>query len=152
TRGAVPLIALLLAAAVLGGPPAAPPEAAVVTGCVTDTAGVPLASARVALVELNRATITDPWGHYTFTDVPSGTYSISFSIIGYRPVLRRITVAATEVTVDVRLSRSLIELPTLQVTASPIATTSLTSPQPLGVLTEGDLQHAPAQNLGQTLE
>lgn len=146
------MIALLLAAAVLAPPPLVPPEAAVVTGCVTDTAGVPIASARVALVELNRATITDPSGHYTFADVPSGTYSISFSMIGYRPVVRRITVASTEVTVNATLSRSLIELPTLQVTASPIATTSLTSPQPLGVLTEGDLQLAPAQNLGQTLE
>ena len=146
------IASLLLAAAVLGRPPVPPPGAAVVTGCITDSAGVPIPLARVALVELNRATLTHPTGHYTFSDVPSGTWTISFSMIGYRPVIRRIAVGDAELTVNATLVPSVIELPTLQVTASPVATTSLTSPQPIGVLTEGDLRLAPAQSLGQTLE
>jgi iron complex outermembrane receptor protein len=147
---------LLLAAAALAGPPAVPlshpPGIAAVIGQVTDSAGAPIASARVALVELNRATTTDDSGRYRLSDVPTGTWSLSVSQIGFKPVVRRLTVGEGDVTVNVSLTRTRIELPSIQVTASPIATTSLTSPQPLGVLTEGDLQLAPAQSLGQTLE
>ena len=45
-----------------------------------------------------------------------------------------------DVTLDVTLKPTLIELPDLQVTATPLATTSLTSPQPVSVLSGDEIQ------------
>jgi iron complex outermembrane recepter protein len=144
-------MAVLLAAAPVRGDIVAPPPARALSGYVTDPSGNPLFQARVTVLEANRTTTTDIEGHYTVSGLPSGTYGVSLSAIGYAPQVQRVRLADEDVTLDVELKPSLVELPDLQVTAAPVATTSLTSPQPVSVLGGSDLQSSRSATLGETV-
>ena len=150
------MFTLLLAAALAVAPrpshPATTPlSAGVLTGTVTDTGGAPLADVRVHLLELGRGTTTDPEGRFTLPELPAGTYGVAFSRIGYAPVVRRVTIGAQEVTVAVSMRPSAVELPEVQVTATPNVTTALTSPQPTSILDHDQLRLAQAPSLGETI-
>lgn len=148
---------LMLAAALAAAPGTAaapgppPPAVRSLTGQVTDTSGAPLAQVRVTVLEARRTTMTDFEGRYSFPQIPSGTYGVSFALVGYAPQVRRVTIGADDASLDVALRPTLIELPELQVTASPLATTSLTSPQPTSLLSREDLQINRAPSLGETI-
>src|SRR5687768_5227421 len=148
---------LILAAALLAAAPRTPglppPElpARSLSGRVADPAGKPLFQARVTVLEANRTATTDLEGHYSVPDLPSGTYGVSFSAIGYAPQVVRVTLADEDITLDVSLKPSLVELPDLQVTAAPGATTGLTSPQPVSVLGGSDLASSRSATLGETV-
>ena len=115
------IAAAALLAAVPAPPDSAPPPRSL-SGRVTTPAGAPLYQARVTVPEANRSTTTDLEGRYLVAELPSGTYSISFSAIGYAPEVRRVTLAGEDLTLDVELRPSMVELPDLQVTAAPVAT------------------------------
>ncbi len=140
---------LALAASRVGA--AAPEAPATLSGIVTDTTGAPLAQVRVTVHEAQRSTTTDLEGHYTFTGLPRGRYGVSFALVGYAPQVHEITLGDTSATLNMVMRPTLIELPELQVTASPLATTSLTSPQPTSVLSSEDLQANRAPSLGETI-
>jgi iron complex outermembrane recepter protein len=140
---------VLLAALALVVPAPTPQS---VTGTVSDSAGNPLADARVTLIEFGRTMTTDPEGRFVFTNVPSGAYRLSISAIGFAPSVRAITVRDSTVTVDVRLKPSVVELTELQVTASPSATTLLDSPQPVSALSGDQLLERQAPSLGETVQ
>ncbi len=53
------------------------------TGKVVDTENVPVAGANVYLERMNVGTITNSSGDFTLDNLPSGSYRISFSFIGY---------------------------------------------------------------------
>jgi iron complex outermembrane receptor protein len=127
-----------------------PPARLSIGGRVTDSSGVFIPEARVQIVELNRTTETDESGHYLLTGIAPGTYRIAYTAIGYRARIETVSLTI-DMTHDVVLRRSLIELPTIQVTASANATDPLTSPQPTAVLTGAVLEDAQAPSLGETL-
>jgi len=143
------LIAAL--AGIAAAAPAPPPLPRTLSGVVTDTSGIPLAQVRVTVLEARRGTTTDPEGRYTLPGLPSGTYGVSFALVGYAPQVLRVSVGDTDVSLDVVLRPTLIELPEIQVTASPLATTSLTSPQPTSLLSSEELQANRAPSLGETI-
>ncbi|MBA3521496.1 MAG: TonB-dependent receptor [Gemmatimonadales bacterium] len=150
-RALVLAAALAAVPAALGAADNAPPLAPALMGRVTDTTGVALAQVRVTILEANRSTATDAEGHYTISSLPSGTYAVAFALVGYAPQVRRVTIQDADLTLDVVLRATLIELPEVQVTASPIATTSLTSPQPTSVLSSEEVQSNRAASLGETI-
>jgi iron complex outermembrane receptor protein len=142
----------LVTALTLGG--AAAPAVIVnhtISGRVTDSSGTGLANVRVVVLEVDRSALSDVGGRFEIPNLPDGTYGISFSFVGYAPVVRRVALAGANLTVDITLKRSLIELPAVQVTATPIATTVLTSPQPTAVVAGSELRTAQAPTLGETL-
>src|SRR5687768_829145 len=149
---------LLLALALAGAGPGAHGGArtspavslASVSGRVTDPDGNPVPAVRITILEANRTTRTDEAGHYVLAGLGRGTYGLSFARIGFAPRVVRLRVADRDTVVDVVLQPSLVELPDLQFTASPLATTALNSPQPPSVLTAGDLGTAGAPSLGET--
>lgn len=123
------------------------------TGRVTNSAGEPIPSARVVVVEARRSTLTDSTGRYIFTNLPSGRYAVSFAAIGYRPVVRTVILGADRsATLDVEMAATMVELAEIQVTASPQATTTLSSPQPVSMLAGEALAEAPPVNLAAALE
>jgi iron complex outermembrane receptor protein len=128
-----------------------PPTSSILSGRVTDSTGTPLAQVRVTVLEANRSTTTDDEGRYVLSGLPTGTYAASFALVGYAPQVQRVTLRDGEVTLDVTLRPTLIELQELQVTASAIATTSLTSPQPTSILSGEEVQSNRAASLGETI-
>jgi iron complex outermembrane receptor protein len=148
------MITLLLAAALAVAPPPshpAPAAGGVLTGTVTDTAGAPLADVRVHVPDLGRATTTGVDGSFSLPELPSGTYGVAFSRIGYAPIVQRVTIGTADVTITVAMRPTVVELPEVQVTASPNVTTALTSPQPTSILDHEDLRVAQAPSLGETI-
>jgi iron complex outermembrane receptor protein len=149
------MLTLLLAAALAAAPrpshSPAPAPGAALTGTVTDTAGVPLADVRVHVLEVGRGTTTDQAGKFALAALPSGTYGVAFSRIGYAPVVQRVTIGAEEATLTVAMRPSAVELPEVQVTASPRVTTALSSPQPTSILDRDHLRVAQAPSLGETI-
>ncbi len=145
-------LSLLTLVTLAGGAEAAPPTSHTITGRVADSAGATLANVRVVVLEAGRSAVTDAGGRYTIASLPDGTYGISFSFVGYAPVVRRVSLAGKDLSLDVTLRRSLIELPAIQVTATPIATSVLTSPQPTAVMAGTELRTAQAASLGETLQ
>ncbi|HEX9167097.1 MAG TPA: TonB-dependent receptor [Gemmatimonadales bacterium] len=136
---------LLTALAVL------PADAGTLRGRVTGPAGQPLSDARVEVVEVHRHATTDAAGRYVFGNLPVGLYNVSFSLVGFRPVIRRVTISDGEVALDVTLTPAAVEIPALQVTASPSATSALNAPQPLAVVDSDALRTAQRPTLGETL-
>lgn len=130
---------------------AAVPAAHALSGRVTDSTGAPIANARIVIEEAHRSTVTDVHGRYRLPDVPEGTWGVSYRAIGFRPRVVRIVLRA-DLVQDVVLAPSLVELAPIQTTATPLATSSLDSPQPLSVLQGEQLVTAQAASLGAVLE
>ncbi len=149
----------LFLAAVMAAPAVQPPvphgrraPSYAVTGTVTDTAGAPVPDTRLTLVELGRTTTTGPEGRYGFSAVPAGTYQLLIAAIGFTPTVRRIRVVDRDAVADIVLRPSVVELEPVQVTASPVATTLLNSPQPVSALGGDDLRRSQSPSLGETVE
>ncbi len=148
---------LLLATALLAAAPgpapdrAAPPPSGTLSGQVTDTTGRPLPQVRVTVLEAHRTALTDLDGRYAFPGLPGGRYGVSFALVGYAPQVLRAVIGDEDVTLDVTMQPTRIELPEIQVTASPLATTSLTSPQPTSLMSSQDLQVNRSATLGETV-
>ena len=123
-----------------------------VTGAITDTAASPVAGVRVVIIELGRRTQTDAEGRYRLGSVPAGTYTFSFSRLGFVPQTRKVQVTATGTAIDLRLSPAGIDLAPVQVTASTGATRAQDSPQPTSVMEGAELRVSQATALGDVLE
>ena len=145
------MLYLLSALAIAAAPVPAPPPVAAITGVVTDTAGAALADVRITIVEANRSTRTDRDGRFTFEQLARGTYGISFARIGYAPQVRRVTLEDSDVELRVHMVPTLVELPPIQVTSSPLASSLLDAPQPTSVVSAEDLSSVTAPSLGETV-
>ncbi len=100
------LLPVLFAANVLVGttPSAALPNAAdepgVIEGMVrTAASGAPLTGANVAVYRASDSTLvegttTDSTGHFAVTDLPTGTFRVTASFVGYAPQSREVTLTA----------------------------------------------------------
>jgi outer membrane receptor protein involved in Fe transport len=130
-------------------PDGAPPRS--IAGAVTAPDGTPLAGVRISVPEASRTTTTTEDGRYAVTQLPTGTYTVSFNAIGYAPVARKLTLTDQDVTINVQMRPSAIELPPVQVTGTPGATSALETPQPLAVVAGADLKNLQAPSLGETL-
>ena len=124
----------------------------VVSGRVTSSTGAPIAEVQVSLTELRRSALTDSTGRYSIPNVPAGTYSLTFQRIGYAPLVRRVTTTGADLSVDVTLRETVVELTGIQVTASANATSALNSPQPTSIRAGDELRQSQSPTLGETLE
>ena len=145
------LHALYLVLAGAAGP-LLPPVPVALSGRVTSADGTVLRDVRVAVAEIDRLTTTNAEGRYRLPQMPGGTYSVTFARIGYAPAARRAVIGSQDVMLDVTLTQTAVEIPPIQVTATPLATTALASPQPLSVLGGEELRAAIKPSLGETLE
>ncbi|MFW6205916.1 MAG: TonB-dependent receptor domain-containing protein, partial [Gemmatimonadota bacterium] len=113
--GTVVMVTALLA----GGPvEATAQDGAVVRGTVRAEEGsVPLSQVMVELVELERRTLTDDLGRFRFRDIPAGTYTLRFELVGRSVVDRTIQVAGGVEVRDVELGAAPVALDPLLVLA-----------------------------------
>jgi iron complex outermembrane receptor protein len=101
-----------------------------VVGTVHDAEGRPLPSVQVVVGKLNRGTVTDAQGRF-FLRLPRGEYHLDAILIGYAPAHAQVVVPASGPDVQTRLTMKLsaVDLPSLEVTASPTAREPLAVPQ-----------------------
>src|ERR1043166_1913583 len=135
---------------VIAEPPASPP----VRGTVTDSAGVPIPNVQVIVVSLNRATTTDGDGRFVFTGLPTGRYHLSAMFIGFAPGHADIVVpdAGPEVTVKIVMHQSVLQLNSVQVTATPGGSDPREVPQSTLQLSAQALSRELLPSVAQTLQ
>lgn len=124
---------------------------AALSGRVIDTNGDPVERARVTVVEAGRFAFTDAEGRYRITELPRREYTVTVQRIGFHPITSRVQLAETGV-LDVVLERSVVELPPVQVSATPIATAFLDAPQPVSAIDVASLRLAGSPTLAAALE
>lgn len=152
------MLSLLFVAALAAATPRptaapVPPQATrTLSGVIRDPSGNPLASVRIAVLEANRRTESEPDGRYRLSDLPTGTFSVSFALVGYAPQVKRVVLTEQDQVVDIVLKTSTVELQEMQVTATPLATDPLSSPQPVSILSGEDLALKQKPSLGETLD
>jgi iron complex outermembrane receptor protein len=146
--------ALALSIVLAGGvvPAAAASDPPSISGRVTDAGGQPVDQVTVRVIELRREARTGSDGRFTIVQIPRGTYTVTFAVIGYAPRVRKVTVGDADATLDVMLKASALELPAVQVSASAEATTPMNSPQPIVLASAENLTKLRPTNLGEALE
>ena len=93
--------------------------AVILAGRVTDSTGRPIVDARVTVLEANRSTTTDAEGRFRIGGIPEGTYGISIAAIGFRPRVYRLALTGATTTLEAKLLPTVVELATIQTTATP---------------------------------
>jgi iron complex outermembrane receptor protein len=78
-----------------------------------------LVGVTVRILELNRVAHTGEQGRFTFSDVPSGTYTVFAGLIGYTSAQHSLEVKADTVTTAFELAESAIPMEEIVVSASP---------------------------------
>ncbi len=86
-----------------------------IKGIVTNENSQPISFVNITLEELNRSAFTDTKGAFSFSDIPAGTYHISFKRSGYNSA-SIISTGANDLSVT--LVQSLIETAVIDVTSS----------------------------------
>ena len=126
---------------------------AIITGTVTDAKGASLPGVNVAFAELGKGTSTKADGKYRIGNLPSGTYSLTFSFVGYTSQTREVTLRNGETTtLNVTLKQQTLQSETITVTGTPYESDPLTTPADVDVLT-GDTKFSRQQtSLGASLE
>ncbi|HUC75778.1 MAG TPA: carboxypeptidase-like regulatory domain-containing protein, partial [Vicinamibacterales bacterium] len=105
TSGSAAIRSLLLTLTVLGAADAALAQSAI-GGAVHDPSGAVLPGVTVevsspAIIEGARTTVTDPAGQYVILDLRPGTYTVTFTLTGFRTVRREGIVLPTSFTATV---------------------------------------------------
>jgi hypothetical protein len=157
------LAELLTALGLLVGTPVAAvahsggPFAGDISGTVTDTSsGQPLPSAEVSVTQngsIVANTQTDGFGRYTVHNLSAGSYVVSARMIGFRPLSRTVSIAATGgdvANVDFQLVPAAVNLTAVTVTATvPIAVDTRTGNQ---VFQQNEYHGAPTNTTSQILQ
>lgn len=113
------VIVQALLALVLAVPAAAQAPAGRIAGRVTGEDARPLVNARVSILALGRAVLTDADGRYILTGVPAGTHTIVVEYVGYETkTLAGVVVSGDLVALDVSLEPQAIEVDAITVIAS----------------------------------
>jgi TonB-linked SusC/RagA family outer membrane protein len=88
-----------------------------IAGVIVDSAANnPIAGAQVIVETTTRGAITDASGRFRIDDVPAGDLSLRVTMLGYRPVVRRVTAGTMDI--RVALERLAVGLEGVVVTAS----------------------------------
>jgi iron complex outermembrane receptor protein len=128
-------------------------QAPPIVGTVTDSSGVPLPNAEAAIASLQRSTTTNGQGRFSFRALPSGTYHVDISLLGYAPAHAQVTVpeSGSDVTLLVRLAPTPLTLQGVVVTGTPGATDALRTTQATTQLSGKALDRDLGATVAQTL-
>lgn len=124
-----------------------------VEGIVKDKQNNPLPGVNVAFPQLSRGAYTDSNGRYRISDLPTGTYTLVFSFVGYESEKKEIALSKGETnTVNISLAKTMLQSEAITVTGTPYASDPLTTPADVDVLT-GDTKFSKQQtSLGASLD
>lgn len=126
---------------------------AIITGTVTDVNEVPIPGVNIAFIELGEGTSTKTDGKYRIENLPSGTYSLTFSFVGYTSQTKEVSLRDGEITtLNVTLQQQRLQSETITVTGTPYESDPLTTPADVDILTGNTKFSRQQTSLGATLE
>ncbi|MGV3704727.1 MAG: SusC/RagA family TonB-linked outer membrane protein [Arcticibacter sp.] len=106
----------------------------------------------IRLSGTNMGTSSAVNGAYTLNaPVQNGTYTLTVTYTGYRPVSRRVTLNQSPVTVDVELSQDALSLDEVVVTGTGAATSKKQLGNAISTVSSRDLQNSTATSIDQAL-
>lgn len=124
-----------------------------VKGTVADVSGEPLPGVNVTFPQLNRGTSTKADGSFLIQNIPSGTYIISFSFIGYASQTQRVAITNGETnTLNITMKRQALDIETITVTGSAYASDPLTTPADIDVISGAEKFASQKTSLGASLD
>ncbi len=89
-----------------------------ISGKVTDSNGQILAGVNVILSDKNLGTNTDVYGFYRIPNLAPGIYSLEFSMVGYKKVIKdQVVISNNSITLNVELEETLIQSEQIVITA-----------------------------------
>src|SRR6185437_13338713 len=124
------------------------PASGSLTGTVTDkSTGNPISGASIAIPDLRTGTVTDANGKFSLSKLPTGTYLVQFSSIGYAGYDVRVDFATTK-ELNVQLKHATIEETEVVVTGVSKATEMKRDPIPIVAVGKSYMQeHSAATNV-----
>jgi outer membrane receptor protein involved in Fe transport len=129
-------------------------QAARVSGTVVDEtgAGVPGATVSLTGAASRQFTASGPGGSYIFSNVASGTYKLTVSLVGFSQAVRDgLAVSGENVTVPPISIKVATLSETVVVSATKSGTALVDAPATMSVLTNAEIVSAPSQNYGDLL-
>ena len=120
------------------------------SGRVVARDGHAVAGATVVVVELHRVALTQTDGQFRFADMPAGSYTVTVRRLGFAPLARQVSVAAST-TLDLTLERTSVWVEPVTVTATRAPLDVFSSPLPTEALSEDRLRRAQSVSLAHAL-
>ena len=110
-------------------------QTATVLGVVSDAGtGQPVSSAQVYIPALNIGVLSREGGRFVLPGVPAGTHELQVDLIGYVSIVRTVeVVAGQDVTLDLQLHSTSLELAEIVVTGTAFAESPVTLPYSVSV-------------------
>ena len=124
-----------------------------IKGKVTASDGTILYGAHVYLPSIDRGTTTNEEGVFVLYKIPTGTYRLAVSYIGYESQIATVTIAGEQTTDhEFILKHSTIQTEAVVVTGSPSGVDPLDSPQDVTAISGTEKLKMEGASLGKTLE
>lgn len=120
-----------------------------ITGVVTDQrTNERLPGVSVVITELERGTATNANGEFEITGIPSGTYTMAVTYIGYKRYSTEIQVGTTELSQDIAIQQDILGLEEVVVTGVGRGTETTKLGFSVSKISARELSEVPASNLG----
>ncbi|HEX6068371.1 MAG TPA: TonB-dependent receptor [Longimicrobiaceae bacterium] len=144
----LPLVALLLLVCPRPGAAQSGPQ---VGGVVRDEEGRPLPGVQVFSPTTRSGTLTDAEGRFALRGLPAGRFELRFTHLGYAPERVRVSESAQAGPIAVVMRSTPLNIPGMQVTATPGGRDPLAVTQATSQLSGKELEREMGSTLAQTL-
>lgn len=123
-----------------------------ISGTVTDArTGETMPGVNVVITELQRGTSTDADGQYEIQNIPSGTYTLRATFVGYRAYSTEIEVGASDAVHDIAIQQDITGLDEVVVTGVGSGTQTKKLGFSVAKISEQELSKVPAASVGSAL-
>ena len=122
-----------------------------IKGKIVDENNQPLIGANVILLGTNFGTASNFTGQYKITNIPTGKYKVKFSFVGYKPIIKEITIIKNRVLqINIQLKPESFQVGGITVTAKEdlLPTDNETKTK----IDASEIEHYQATNLGDVLD
>lgn len=81
-----------------------------ISGTITDIDNNSLYGVEIYITQLHKGVSTDKEGKFELNNIPNGTFKVSFSYLGYKTVVKTITLNNSKETIDLTLKEAVFEV------------------------------------------